>query len=61
MKREELITQIFIALVTSGEIKAGASKAAKQIQEHLDLFDAIQKELKAARPPRGKVDVSKLA
>jgi len=61
MKREELITQIFIALVTNGEIKTGASKAAKQIQEHLDLFDAIQKELKAARPARRKVDVGKLA
>jgi ribosomal protein L17 len=61
MKREELIEKIFIALVTSGEIKTGASKAAKQIQAHLDFLDAIQKELKMARPARGKVDVSKLA
>lgn len=61
MKREELITQIFIALVTSGEIKVGANKASKQIQAHLDFLDAIQKELKPARLARGKVDVSKLA
>ena len=65
MKREELITQIFLALVTNGEIKTGSGKAAKQVQEHLDLYDAIQVELKAAQPPRRKLksrlDTSRLA
>jgi hypothetical protein len=65
MKREDLITQIFLALVTSGEIKTGSSHAAKQVQEHLDFYDAILVELKATQPPRrklkSKLDVSKLA
>jgi hypothetical protein len=65
MKREELITEIFLALVASNEIKNGHSKAAKQIQEHLDMHEAIQKELKPTKPaprtPKPKFDSSKLA
>lgn len=65
MKREELITQIFLALVASNEIKIGYSKAAKQVQEHLDLLESIQQELtpaQAARRTLGKKrDTNKLA
>ncbi|HUX27674.1 MAG TPA: hypothetical protein VMV39_02755 [Terracidiphilus sp.] len=65
MKREDLITQIFLALVASNEIKINYGKAAKQIQEHLDMHDAIQQELKAAQPARrqlkAKLDTRKLA
>lgn len=65
MKRDELITQIFLALVASNEIKIGHSKAAKQVQEHLDMLDSIQEALKPARQVRRtlgkKLDTSKLA
>ncbi|WP_181302438.1 hypothetical protein [Rhodanobacter sp. PCA2] len=47
--------------MTNGEIKTGASKAARQIQEHLDFLDAVKKELKPVRATGGKLDVKKLA
>lgn len=42
MKREDLVTQLYLALVASNEIKVADKAATAQIQEHLRQHDAIQ-------------------
>jgi hypothetical protein len=52
MKRDDLITQLYLAMVASGELPIGNKEAAEAIRRRLAQLDAVRKHL-GERSPSG--------